>query len=279
MDVLLSAAGSGLWFIIGALVAGVFEIFRERHKLGHVRRFISESAQVHIICSSVQTPNSRQGEQSETPVPEMTSEGKEHAEFMRAQPDNVLFSPTAEGAAVARLYLALHKAAKWRKKLCRKEFRVDLLSEQNFSPMDSRDPFVCVGGPSLNAVSKQLIGGCLPQFAISYPGHEVQIGDTLWREPGRRDGRLVEDYGFTLIGKTPLGTPFIIVWGVYAFGTLIATRAYLENWKKFDRGERKKLKEREGLFLVSHGRVVGFQVVDPIQPVRPQPQIMVIDIT
>ncbi|MEV6378622.1 hypothetical protein AB0M31_04290 [Streptomyces sp. NPDC051773] len=298
MDILFSVAGSAIWFAIGAIAAWGLKVFLQLKRRGHVRRFIGGSAQVHIVLSNVSPvrlepyPNGvsdlmteQVGEREVEPSAEGGADGAaegeaddvmDHATFMRAQPDNILWSPTAEGAAVARLYLALHEAAKW--KLRRHDFRVDLSTAQTFSPLDSRDPFVCIGGPSVNHVSKQLLSECVPQFRIQYPTHEVHIGDTVWREPGQRDGRLLEDYGFILCGKTALGAPFVVVWGTYALGTLVAARAFLDNWKKFDSAERKKFKRKEGLFLVVHGRVLRFQVVDPIQPVRPQPQLVVTDV-
>ncbi len=270
MDILFSVAGSGIWFAVGALAAWSIKVAREHFKRGHIRNFIGDETRLRIVVSNVAHPE----------MGRLMRIGRYrgHADFMRAQPANVLFSPTAEGAAIARLYLAFHQAARWRDRLFRRELQVHLETAQAFSPMDARDPFVCVGGPSLNDVSRQLIQSCIPQFDIRYPEHQVWIGEAMWREPGRRDGRLIEDYGFALCGRTPLGTPFIVLWGTYALGTLIAARAFLDNWNKLTRRERSKFKRREGLFLVAHAPVVGVQVVDPIEPVRPQPPLMVRDV-
>lgn len=64
----------------------------QRHtKLGHLIEFTEGSKRVKLILSNVPVISDAD-------------------EFIRAQPANVLFSPTAEGAAVARLWLSFHDA-------------------------------------------------------------------------------------------------------------------------------------------------------------------------
>ncbi len=219
----------------------------QRHtKLGHLKAFVGDSGRVKIILSSVPVISDAD-------------------EFIRAQPANVLFAPAAEGAAVARLLLMLHEA--------RKDLDVVLVPAAEFSETANDAPFISVGGPSVNSTSKHLIKRYLPNFEITYPAHEVKIGGSPYSAPQQRDGFLLEDYGFLLSGRTPTGTRFAVVWGVYAFGTMVAARALIElgDKKKYRGSERSGLADEKGLFLVAHGRVEGYQVAPEVEPVRPQP--------
>jgi len=247
MEVLLAVIGAAIVTALSYL-GSRFITWWERHaRLGHLADFIGDSKEVRIVLSS---------------VPVLSDAD----EFMRAQPANVLFSPTAEGAAVARLYLKLHEAK-------RKRFHVELNPAKEFSETGNKAPFISVGGPSVNAVSAHLIEHHLPNFRIDYPRHEVFIGGHRFQAPEQRDGFLKEDYGFILSGRTDNGTPFAVVWGVYAFGSMVAARALIElsDRRKYRKSERSRLFSRDGLFLVAHGRVNDYQLADDIEPLRPQP--------
>jgi hypothetical protein len=238
--------GAATVAVLSFLGTRLFTWWQHHTKFGHLRDFTEGSKRVKIILSSVPVISDAD-------------------EFIRAQPANVLFSPTAEGAAVARLLLKFHDI--------RKDLQVELQPAKEFAETANDAPFVCVGGPSVNEISDHLIKRYLPNFEINYPGHEVKIGGSPYSAPQQSNGFLLEDYGFLLTGRTPTGTRFAVVWGVYAFGTMVAARALVElgDKKRYRKSERSGFSKDEGLFLVAHGKVEGYQLTGVVEPVRPQP--------
>jgi hypothetical protein len=249
-EVIYAIIGAG---VVGALsyLGSRLRTWYERHtKLGHLITFIGDSKHIKIVVSSLAVSS-------------------EADEFLRAQPANVLFSPTAEGAAIARLYLMLHEA--------KKDIRVEIQPAKDFNETGSEVPFISIGGPSVNMVSSHLIDRHVSGFHIEYPVHHVTIGEHPWNVPQQRAGLLTEDYGFLLSGRAPNGARFIVLWGIYAFGTLAAARALIDlsDRRKYQKEERAALNSEHGLFLAVHGKVEGYQLARDIGPVRPQPEARV----
>ena len=245
-EVVFAIVGAAAVAVLSFLGARLFAWWQRHSKLGHLIDFTEGSKRVKLVVSSVPVISDAD-------------------EFIRAQPANVLFSPTAEGAAVARLWLSFHDA--------RKDLQVELQPAKEFSETANDAPFISVGGPSVNEISEHLIKRYAPSFEINYPQHEVKIGGSPYSAPQQSDGFLLEDYGFLLTGRTPTGTRFAVVWGVYAFGTMVAARALIElgDKKKYRSSERSGFSRKEGLFLVAHGKVEGYQLAGTVEPVRPQP--------
>jgi hypothetical protein len=247
MNALTSTAIDILLFGLGFVIPVVIYQMNERRKHGHLTRFLAKKSSAKIVLSSVKLRTVANP-------------------FLRAQPKNVLFAPTAEGAALARLYLGL--------RIARKGLNVELVPAQGFDLTNNRDPFICIGGPSVNPISRALIKKYLPEFEIHYPQHIVKFDGQVWHTPLAGDEYSTEDFGFILSGELANGTQFAVVWGVFAFGTLAAARALLElsNRKQFRDGERSRFMQKKGFFVVVHAEVEGHQVIDPIQVVKPQPR-------
>jgi hypothetical protein len=280
--------------ILATIAVGVLAYFfteftkwnNRRQKLGHMASFIGESKHATIVLSGT----SRQlrallGRRptlldtintiKEAKRPKSSIMKARNAwEFFKHQPRNVIFGPTVEGAAVARVYLALHDA--------RKDFigsiprlaqtlrqgngdslHVELNPGHAFNEDLAEAPFICIGGPSVNPVSKRLIKRYRPDFKIAYPDHEVTLGGRPCCEtrPGQ-DGILTKDYGFILSGRTSRDIPFVVLWGVYAFGTLAAARALedLSNPDVFKYRESERLTSRNGIFLITAAKINGYQI-------------------
>ncbi|GAA3636378.1 hypothetical protein [Streptomyces iranensis] len=276
----IDIAIGGFWLIAGAALQVCITWIRLHNKNGHLSRFIGNKQEVQIVLPSA--PSLHESSQplkrrkwrdhKRSPTSLMPRKDEPRALDLRAllesQPHNVLWGPTIEGAAVAELLGGFREAVK--------NVRVEFAHAGHFSTIKDREPFVSVGGPSVNAVSETLINDHLPDFEIKYPEHMVTIQGRKWGIPSQSNGSLTEDYGFILAGRTRMGTPFVVLWGVYAFGTLAAARAFIDlsNRKKFTDGEKESLASKGGMFLVVHANVDGYKVAPPI-PIKPQPGIYV----
>lgn len=111
---------------------------------------------------------------------------------------------------------------------------------------------------------------------MRYPSHAVYINKQRCCEVAtNKNGTLSKDFGFILCGRNERGAPFIVVWGVFAFGSLIATRALIElAARQYQEGEKKKVAKRESLFLVVRAQVDGYQILhDRIDPEYMVPKV------
>jgi hypothetical protein len=246
LEILLAVIGAA---VVAAISYGVtrFAIwYRQRQAFGHLSKFVSPNGDVTIVLSS---------------LPEQTLEVLAD-DFLKAQPRNVLFGPLAEGATLARLWLALQ--------IARRDVTVDLLPAEDFTWESTNRPFICIGGPSVNRATKGVVEKYAPYFELRYPEHTAYVDGKPLKADISSGGRyLTDDYGFILSGRTDQDIPFIVLCGIYAYGTLIAARALIDlsDKKRYSRGEKARIIRSEDLFLVVHSTVARYQTGQRIDPV------------
>lgn len=161
-------------------------------------------------------------------------------------PDNVLFGPVNDAKAAEQLSKALREA--------QRGLRVDLVPAPAAFHPDGQ-PFISLGGPFYNDVTKQLIERHLGSD-YQYPW--VHIGGKEVRISRDAANNIREDYGFLLAGKTTNDTPFIAIWGIYSFGTMAAIQALLSD---LDDAYRTRLAQKDKLPLsVWHAMVDRHQL-------------------
>lgn len=236
---LLNVVG-GLAVLAITFVAGqVSVLLNRRRKRGHLNRWIGKCDGVYIILSNFLPPINED-------------------EFLRRMPKNVVFMPAAEGAAVARLVIALRTAKR----------RINIHFTSKDYPANPRHlPVICIGGPSVNAVSKEILAKNHPEFRIEYPQHDAYVLNKRFK-PDVENDEIIEDYGF-LAGGEFHGAPYVVLCGVYSSGTWAAAQVLIT---LKDRNYRRRLIGREHLFLVSHTEVDGFELnPDRVSLIAPQP--------
>jgi len=239
MGLLLNILGE-LAVVVLTFVAGQASVLlNRRRKLGYLRDWIGKSDGVYIVLSNF--------------LPYV-----EENEFFRLMPKNVVFMPASEGAAVARLVIALRTVSR----------KVDIHFVSKEYPINPHHlPVICIGGPSVNAVSKEILEKNHAEFRIKYPQHDAYVRNKLFK-PATENDEIIEDYGFLASGEFH-GAPYVVLCGVYSAGTWAAAQVFI-NLK--ERTYRKRLVSRENLFLVSHADVDGFELdPDKVELIVPQP--------
>ncbi|MFI7298570.1 hypothetical protein [Streptomyces sp. NPDC050121] len=293
ITVLVTIAATIVVGILAHLFAEFARWSRRKKRLGHLEEFLDESKHATVVLSASSRqlralarfaetsfngrPRNLRERFSSTKTQKSTpnSEKAHDAwEFFRKQPGNVLFGPAIEGAAVAHVYRALHDArkefvgsiprlARILRQRNEEALQIELSPGDEFNEDLAEAPFICIGGPSVNPVSRRLIKRYRPDFKIRYPEHKVFISGKRCceTEPGD-DGLLLKDYGFILSGRTSRDIPFVVLWGVYAFGTLAAARALtdLSQEEMYRQREYRRLSSRSGIFLVTAARIDGYQL-------------------
>jgi hypothetical protein len=172
-------------------------------------------------------------------------------EAIHRSPPNVLFMPMTEASSIARIGLAARDLGR------RGELR--FVGSDAFEE-DGR-PFISVGGPSVNGISAHVIEMRLPHFEINYPeASEAALGSRKFQIVLTADGQVCEDYGFILATQSGAAR-CLILWGILAFGTGIATEALLD-LRRFDRRTAASLHRGGSRLLVVHGHVSGFRFHD-----------------
>jgi hypothetical protein len=297
MDLLIAVVVAIIATVVVGILAHITAEFarwrRRKQRLGHLENFLDESKHATLVLSASSRQLralSRFAAKSFNGEPRNLRErltaikdgkaspdlekARDAWEYFREQPENVLFGPAIEGAAVAHTYRALHDArkefvgsiprlAKMLRQRNEEALQIELSPGDRFSEDLAEAPFICIGGPSVNPVSKRLIRRYRPDFKIRYPEHKVFISGKRCceTEPGE-DGLLLKDYGFILSGRTSRDIPFVVLWGVYAFGTLAAARALTDLSKEetYKQHEYRRLSTRSGIFLVTAARIDGYQL-------------------
>jgi len=239
VGLLVNIVGGIAVLVITFLTGQASVLLNRRRKLGYLRDWIGKCDGVYIILSNF--------------LPYVQDN-----DFIRLMPKNVVFMPAAEGAAVARLVIALRTAKRG----------VNIHFSTKEYPANPRHlPVICIGGPSVNAVSKDILAKNYPEFRIEYPQHDAYVFNKLFK-PDQQNDEIVEDYGFLATGEFH-GAPCAVLCGVYSSGTWAATQVLIS---LKDRAYRKRVARRESLFLVSHTEVDGFELdPDKVELIAPQP--------
>lgn len=161
--------------------------------------------------------------------------------------------------------------------------------------------FVSVGRPSVNEMTRNLVaswnenekddnkklifenGVTLDgKLVIHYPSHYVVDGGQGTSTPYRaqeKDGRIVKDYGFIVIGKSPYqeGRMVCAVFGVWPQGTQAAVEALIRPDSTSDYGKQllKRIRERRGVVAIVETQVRGLSAEGPklvaVRPLESQP--------
>lgn len=224
--------GAGITLILIGVLAHRVGV---RWSLRHLRGVCGKSRRVKIVIPSFS-------------VPEFTIAGaKKPAKI----PSNVVVMPMAEGMAIGELVKALQAAFG--------RLEIVITPAEKFS--DDGTPFISVGGPSVNMVSKRLLQDASGGFTIAYPEHVAKYGSTTY-EPELRDGcTLTEDYGFMLYSRTVEDTRYVVLCGVWAHGTHMATRVLVSPRAGLVVGEPyRSLSNGRSFFSVCYGRVEGVDI-------------------
>jgi hypothetical protein len=93
---------------------------------------------------------------------------------------------------------------------------------------DQYDLTFSIGGPSVNALSADMLKREFPDFRIDYREHIAHYCTTTF-EPGvdPQSREIVDDYGFIFRCSTHAGQTAFVLCGVHAPGTEIATKCLL----------------------------------------------------
>ena len=211
--------------------AQLYARWRRRSSLGHLAR-LAQGRSVQIIIPDFQVADfSIQGTTARARIPL-----------------NVRVMPMAEGAAIAELVQSL-RAIGVRK--------VILATQHDYQ--DTFDLTITVGGPSVNRVSGQVLGRCFPAFHLKYPEHIAAYGSMSLEPKFDAAGALLEDYGFIGVGRTLAGKRCIVLCGIWAPGTYIATVALLRKVPR--RSEASNLIKADADFMViSHAELVDLSI-------------------
>ncbi|MET8778098.1 hypothetical protein AB0H49_08360 [Nocardia sp. NPDC050713] len=163
-------------------------------------------------------------------------------------PPNVRVMPMAEGGAIAEAVLA------WRG--LGKRNRISISTQDAYQ--DTHGLTILIGGPSVNRLTGNLLKRCFPKFQIKYPEHVASYGSISYDVTADENGSLLEDYGFIAVSRTPTGKRCVALFGVWAFGTLIATLALLD---RVARGNDiwNSIREKKDFLVVVHCELDGLE--------------------
>lgn len=163
-------------------------------------------------------------------------------------PSNVRLMPMAEGWAIAKLVEGLKQAG---------YSKVSLASQDSYLEGDALT--ICVGGPSVNRVTKSILQESFTHFELRYPQHEASLRSTHFKPRRSGSGELVEDFGFIAVTRVHGRGRCLLLFGVWAPGTLIAATALLETIKP--RSEvALAIADSSSLLIVAHAPVLGMDV-------------------
>jgi hypothetical protein len=218
-------------------------------RLKHLRHLASDHRKVRIVFPALQTPSFPSGHMA-------------HAALI---PKNIPLMPMAEGKGIANIVAALRDSMRG--------VEIEYVAPSTF--VDDGVPFVCVGGPSVNPLSAEILSSRAPAFALKYPEH-VAMYDQAKFAPQIADRILQEDFGFLLQTRSRYGTNCIVVCGVWATGTEIACLAYADRVPKTSPGRiRGHLRAGRNILVILRAPVAGYQVgglelvsVKVLQPAR-----------
>lgn len=213
---------------LGALALKLSQLAKRQRRLGHLADMAKRGRSVQIVLPGFELHDF---------LPRGTTE--------RAKiPRNMLVMPMAEGSSIAQLTAAFHEIGAPDVKIVRQEEYQDA------------GLTISIGGPSVNSISHQLLRRTFPEFHIKYPEHIASFGSTWFVADTDSDGALVEDYGFIGFGISPSGNPWVVLCGVWAPGTQMATTALVNLARRSE--IRQMIRRRKEFFAVVYGKVDGF---------------------
>lgn len=207
--------------------------FSRRRRYGHLRQFLGDAQSVIVI------------------LPNFGPTRVEHPELDRL-PKNVLMMPAFEGGATARLVVALREA--------KPNLQVDFEYTSSYPANPRNVPVFCIGGPSVNAVTRELLKGH-GDFEMRYPEHRAYMKGLGFLDPQEDNEELIEDYGFLALGESR-GAPYALMFGVYSAGTWTAVQVLTALPSLGEPKYVDKVRRREKLFVTAHTRVDGLHI-DP----------------
>ncbi len=229
-DIVGNVAASIVVALAAFTVGLLAERYRGRRALDHMKWLVGRAQNVQIVLPSF-------GIES-LPIPHLGVE----ARF----PANVMLMPMAEGVAIAKLTDGIRAVSR------RCSFRMHPATEYDSSAAMT----FCIGGPSVNAVSRKIIEEQFSEFEILYPEHEGRYGSTHFRPRRDTEDTLREDYGFVFVHWRSPTECSVILCGVWAMGTDMAARGLLELGKHHD--ALALLRERKNCLFTYYGKVEGF---------------------
>lgn len=207
----------------------------DRWRLKHMQTLLGGSKSVKIILPMFYAP--------------MFSDEKSAAKGAQI-PKNIHLMPLAEGRAVAEMVQAIRLVSP----------KSDIIIQSQDEFIDDSTPFISIGGPSVNTVSKEIIEKYWHEFKLIYPEHYAQYGDVTYK-PTIKEQQLLSDFGFSFQTIINSGTPSLVFCGVWAFGTEMAVRAYLNLTKqKGDIDLKKKLKKKNNVLIISTGDINSYRI-------------------
>lgn len=208
MDDLLINLLASLIFAAMAFAAGwSLKRLKDWQALAHVARFVGDHDCIKIVVSGSRVARFtivRGGQHHEATVPA-----------------NVLSMGMSEGQAVGELIRDIHRA--------RQNIRILIVPSAHFD--DDGIPFICVGGPSVNSITRRYLEKFFPSFHMQYPEHVAGWLGNLTYRPTMDGEELCEDFGFLFYG-VERETKFLLAFGIWPFGTLIAVRSFLSAARK-----------------------------------------------
>lgn len=160
-------------------------------------------------------------------------------------PKNILLMPLAEARAISDITKAISIASP--------KSKIIFQSPEEF--VDDGTPFISIGGPSVNFVSENILNEYWSSFELIYPEHYAKNGGVTYK-PIIKDHCLVNDFGFLFQTRLNSDTKSLVVCGVWAIGTELATKVYLDALRiKGVKDIRNKVRKGEDIFIVSEGKV------------------------
>lgn len=194
------AAGLVVALILGAS-SRVRALVALRIQYGHLRALANVQGPINIVVPSF-------------PLERFTIDG---VPGTVAIPPNVTVMPLAEGEAIGELLRTLTRLFPQRE--------VNLQPHASYSVGPGLT--IAVGGPSVNVVSRRALDKWFPEFRLRYPEHVATLGSVTYNPDRASDDSLTEDYGFVAVGPSDGACRVVVLCGVWAPGTLAATRCLL----------------------------------------------------
>jgi hypothetical protein len=173
---------------------------------------------------------------------------KDGSELSHNSPPNVLFTPLPEGRGVASICEVVQKLSR--------RTVVKLVAPDHYDPTI---PAIIIGGPSVNSLSAKILHQQLPDFKIDYPqATRASFRGTLeYVIKLDVNGNVIVDHGFILSTRNSRA-PQIVVWGVLAFGTLMAIEKLITISRWSDAGRTFRTSKR--CFIAISGNVDGQEI-------------------
>lgn len=229
MDSVVSIILSLIAALIFSLIAWYYKAVLQKWRLKHLSFLLGKSDKVKIVFPTFFCP---------VFLDDSVGKGA-------IIPKNIHLMPLAEGRAITEIAQAIS--------VIKPKCEIVIQSSSEFD--DDGTPFISIGGPSVNSVSGQIIEDHWHEFKLIYPEHFATYGGVTYK-PEIEDGKLATDFGFAFQTKIPSGSRTIVFCGVWAIGTELSVKSYLNIFKEKDKKDiRRKIEEGKNILLISEGKV------------------------